>query len=439
MKKVVIFYILALCATMHSVMPIYANDASMGRTPEGVYLMNNDQIAMTSEDIKIYPFKGFAECTFEFINYGEATEILMGFPATLKEDLVDPIMQDIERTALKDFTAADESGSIEVKLEKGTPKYDDSNYSLWYTFKVKFNKGEKKVIRNTYSFENTYYSNGDISTGYIIDTGAGWKDKIGHAKVTFFTPDTEAYEITSLRGDPYFSLGDGVIIWERYDFEPAKNIEILINTILSEEHINRIDDHQYKDSLLELKGKLEILQSSIFTMDRDSLIKEFFDPQPVGLDSYGYSMYGLRLLAFQRFSELEAQTDNIIGMRIGNNSIFVNGTIQTFEPEGGASAVPEIKYGRTFVPIRFIVENMGGDIEWDEQLRQITIKNKGKTIVMNIGEKSILEDGLKKEIDAAPEIINGRTIVPIRFVAESMGLAVEWCEDKELVLISGKK
>lgn len=439
MKKIVIFCIGVLCATMLSFMSIFSNDAIMGRTPEGVYLMTNDQIAMTSEDIKIYPLKGFAECTFEFINYGEATEVMMGFPAVMKEDLVDPVMQDMERVTLKDFTASDESGSIEVTLEKATPKYDDSNYSLWYTFKVKFKKGEKKVIRNTYSFENTYFSTGEILTGYIIDTGAGWKDNIGHAKVTFYIPGVKPYEITSLRGDPYFSLGDGVVIWERYDFEPARNIEMLINTNFSEEHINSINDRQYKNLLLDQKRKLETLQSSIKTMDRERLIKEFFDLQPEVLDSYGYNICGLRLLAFQRFLELESQTDNVIGMKIGKNQIFVNGTIQTFESGGGVSAVPEIRYGRTFVPLRFIVENMGGDIEWNEQLKQITIENKGKTIVMKIGEKSIAEDGLKKEIDVAPEIVNGRTIVPVRFVAESMELNVEWYDDEELVLISGKR
>lgn len=439
MKKV-IFYILALCATtMLSFITIYANDANLGRTPEGVYLMNNDQITMASEDIKIYPLKGFAECTFEFINYGEETEVLMGFPAVLREDLLDPLTQDMERVTLKDFTASDESGSIEVMLEKATPKYYDSNYSLWYTFKVKFNKGEKKVIRNTYSFENTYFSTGEFLTGYIIDTGAGWKDKIGHAKVTFYISGIEPYEITSLRGDPYFVLGDGVIVWERYDFEPSRNIEILINTTFSEEHINSIDDRQYKNRLLEQKGKLKTLQSSIRTMDRERLIKEFFDLSPEVMELDDYITYGLRLLAFQRFLELEPETDNVIGMKIGKNLIFVNGTIQTFEPGGDVSAVPEIRYGRTFVPLRFIVENMGGDIEWNGQLKQITIKSKGKTIVMKIGEKSIIEDGLKKEIDVAPEIVNGRTIVPIRFVAESMELNVEWFDDEELVLISGKR
>ncbi|MDP4182480.1 MAG: copper amine oxidase N-terminal domain-containing protein, partial [Bacillota bacterium] len=78
-------------------------------------------------------------------------------------------------------------------------------------------------------------------------------------------------------------------------------------------------------------------------------------------------------------------------------------------------------------------------IEWDGALKQIKINHEGKTFVMKIGKKTYLVDNVSKTMDAAPEIVNGRTIVPLRFVSESVGYDVQWFEKDKKILISGKK
>ena len=88
--------------------------------------------------------------------------------------------------------------------------------------------------------------------------------------------------------------------------------------------------------------------------------------------------------------------------------------------------MPLIKDGRTLVPMRGIFEALGAAIYWDDATKSAVAKKSGKTIALTIGEKSAVVDGEFKALDVAPEIINGRTMVPVRFVSESLGEEVKW-------------
>jgi hypothetical protein len=103
-------------------------------------------------------------------------------------------------------------------------------------------------------------------------------------------------------------------------------------------------------------------------------------------------------------------------------------------------AAPYIKGGRTMLPLRAISEAFGGDIVWDPVDRKVTVKLGGHTVLLWIGKSQADVDGKKTPIDAAntaivPEIVAGRTFVPLRFVAESTGLDVIWNADARSVTI----
>ncbi|HEX9059606.1 MAG TPA: copper amine oxidase N-terminal domain-containing protein, partial [Clostridia bacterium] len=196
--------------------------------------------------------------------------------------------------------------------------------------------------------------------------------------------------------------------------------------------INSLNDSpdlqkQYKDELNELINT----ENSINKMDKDQLVKFLYSRGD-------YQQYdGLKQEALEKLAGLEPQFDRRIFMKIGEAVFDINGI--TFKDDGVEATAPEIREGRTFVPLRFIVENMDGEVQWDGQLKKITIKAKENTIVLKIGEKTIWENGVPKSIDAAPVIVNGRTIVPVRFIAESLGMKVDWLESDQIILISGKQ
>ncbi|MGB9832246.1 MAG: stalk domain-containing protein [Caldisericum exile] len=119
------------------------------------------------------------------------------------------------------------------------------------------------------------------------------------------------------------------------------------------------------------------------------------------------------------------KTSTVITLQIGSSTFTVNGVPGTLD------SPPVIKNSRTLVPIRAIVEAIGGSISWDGATRKVTIELGTTTIELWIGKPQAKVNGVTKWIDdtnhkVMPEIINGRTMLPLRFVAESLGAKVEW-------------
>lgn len=87
---------------------------------------------------------------------------------------------------------------------------------------------------------------------------------------------------------------------------------------------------------------------------------------------------------------------------------------------------PVLKEGRTLVPMRGIFEAMGMQVNWDEASQKVTATSADKTIELTIGSTEAFANGEAIALDVPAEIISGRTMVPVRFVAESSGYRVHW-------------
>ena len=100
---------------------------------------------------------------------------------------------------------------------------------------------------------------------------------------------------------------------------------------------------------------------------------------------------------------------------------------------------PFIDQNRTYVPIRFIGESLNYKVDWDANKKLVTINNETNDIKMTIGDININVNGNIVKNDVAPLIRNNRTFVPLRFVAETMNLNVNWEEQPVLYFQSNKK
>jgi len=87
---------------------------------------------------------------------------------------------------------------------------------------------------------------------------------------------------------------------------------------------------------------------------------------------------------------------------------------------------PIIVEGRTLLPARAIVEMLGGDVQWDGELRQVHIYKDGINILLTIDDVIAYVNGEAIELDVPPQIIDDRTLVPLRFVAENLGLDIDF-------------
>lgn len=111
-------------------------------------------------------------------------------------------------------------------------------------------------------------------------------------------------------------------------------------------------------------------------------------------------------------------------------SIDINGT------ELELAAQPYMKNNRVMVPLRGVFENLGAVVEWDETSMSITVTRDDKSAYFVIGSNTVYAGGREVYIDVAPELVGGRTFVPVRAVSESLGCRVNWTEDKGKVCIS---
>jgi len=96
------------------------------------------------------------------------------------------------------------------------------------------------------------------------------------------------------------------------------------------------------------------------------------------------------------------------------------------------------------VPIRAVVESLDGNVGWEPVERKVTVILDSTTIELWIGKNTAKVNGINKQIDpdnskVVPEIINGRTMLPLRFITESLGCSVEWDGSTKKITINYPK
>lgn len=120
-------------------------------------------------------------------------------------------------------------------------------------------------------------------------------------------------------------------------------------------------------------------------------------------------------------------------------SVVLNGDKIDFTDENGNKVDPQLVNDRTMVPVRKIFEVLGATIEWDGATETVTAKTEEKVMKLQINNNvaTVTTGDVVEEItlDAAPVVIDGRTLVPVRFISETLGLKVGWDQMTQTVII----
>ena len=117
------------------------------------------------------------------------------------------------------------------------------------------------------------------------------------------------------------------------------------------------------------------------------------------------------------------ETKTVVVIQIGSKTMFVNG--KAYEKD----VAPVIMNDRTLVPIRFVTESLGGKVAWNEKEKEVVLTIDGKEIKMTIGK--VLE-----KYGVAPVILNDRTYMPVRFVADELGATTTWDAVSKMVMVT---
>jgi hypothetical protein len=117
--------------------------------------------------------------------------------------------------------------------------------------------------------------------------------------------------------------------------------------------------------------------------------------------------------------------------------VYLDGEHLAFEVE------PQIIEGSTLVPLRKIFEELGAKVAWNQELQTVTASKSNTLITYTIGndyyiigDKKQKEIGKNVNISVAGRLIDGITLVPLRFVAEALGATVGWDETSRTITIS---
>lgn len=124
------------------------------------------------------------------------------------------------------------------------------------------------------------------------------------------------------------------------------------------------------------------------------------------------------------------ESTRLIKMKINDVNYSINGESKKMD------AKPFIKNNRTLVPLRFVVEALGGEVNWDGENRLVRVNSNGKNIELKIDSPIIKIDGKDVKIDQAAIIKGDRTYVPIRFIAENLDMVVNYINESREIEIS---
>ena len=142
----------------------------------------------------------------------------------------------------------------------------------------------------------------------------------------------------------------------------------------------------------------------------------------------------IRKLLHNRIKEIRKQNgDHTI-------PVIVNGELIQFD------VPPVIKQNRTLIPVRAVANALGASVEWDRETNDVTVTKAVYSnvemnietiikVVIDLDTGKFYKDGVEVDFDVPAQVINNRTVVPIRFLAEIFGMKVDWDKDLDGVVV----
>ncbi|MCX7749767.1 MAG: stalk domain-containing protein [Clostridia bacterium] len=152
-----------------------------------------------------------------------------------------------------------------------------------------------------------------------------------------------------------------------------------------------------------------------------------------GIHLFAVFIMGIMVLSKMQSFGAEGNQNKIV-LQINNPRMIIQGKEMEIDPGKGTS--PIIVKNKTLLPIRSLIEALGGHISWVQEEKKIVVLLKDKKIEMWIGKNTTTVNSVNKEIDVSPQIINGRTMIPLRYVIENLGYPVEWNGTEKKIVIN---
>lgn len=110
-----------------------------------------------------------------------------------------------------------------------------------------------------------------------------------------------------------------------------------------------------------------------------------------------------------------------VWMKVGSGVLNINGQVTQMDTK------PFIWSGMTYIPLRYLSEGIGAEVKWDKQAQQVTITAGNDTLVFWMNKDFMEVNGMRKSVGAKVFVNDdNRTVVPLRFITELLGWNVQW-------------
>ncbi len=126
-------------------------------------------------------------------------------------------------------------------------------------------------------------------------------------------------------------------------------------------------------------------------------------------------------------------TKRFIMLKLDDPKMSVDGIEQEIDP--GKGTAPVIVRGRTMLPIRAVVEAMGGAVGWNGSNKEVSLTVGSTVLKLWLGKSELSKNSAIIKIDVPPMLINNRTCVPLRFAAENLNCQIEWINSTKSIVI----
>jgi hypothetical protein len=285
-----------LAAFLLAISPIYADDTAYFGSGNTVIPVNNDQIQMVSEVVRIRydnkTLRFYVNCEFIFKNAGDTTTVLMGFPETLMVPMEGAAeTQGVPIANFKTFIGNDEIKTTYKKVNLKSEKSIKASEEQAYVWPIRFQKSETIVVKNSYDAGTGLTStDGIFGFTYVVRTGARWKGNIERAEFYVDLSDAPHSPFFSISPTPQ-SVKNGIYFLKFDNLKPDFDIAIKGSHISAQLKYER-------NTVLEIMGGLVGVQLDVEKDDQFSFsaakLEDYLRKKK--LDSYSASL--LRNLVF---------------------------------------------------------------------------------------------------------------------------------------------
>ena len=321
-------------------------------------------------------------------NYGVASEIR--------------VLKPVER--LKNVTVAEIAANpgdyLLLPIDRSEVKVTTSSYNPFYNLFP-----EKLIDDNIYSIWHTQYTD---ENGKFVTL----PEKVMPALIEFDLG--KAYEISALG---YMPRGDGFMSGHWVEFEvwyseDGNNFE-KIDTFL-------FNDTQAKSYNYHMLAFPEAVKARYFQIEVFRTLNDSGEIQSAHASAGDVSFFETENVQNARLS-LEKEKYEL---KIGSNEIAIyKGEEKTVKE---IDVAPFIVDGTTMIPLRGLFEEMGATVSWNGDEEKIGVQSGDTELLFQIENTRVFVNGVRYGVIVAPRIVNSRTFIPLRFVSENLGYTVSW-------------